>query len=152
MYTLDVQKDGSSLLHVTLGMVSLASHGRESFVPAYDYARSRQGFGPGTPFHEEASEQFKVALDVIDFGRDKEEARRQLEVILSEAQKRDATTLWHLLSRIEATDRGRVYDRLVAFVTPPDSVTRDGILTLDAKMLRAWGESIPELWWMTRNP
>jgi hypothetical protein len=150
MYTLDVQKDGSSLLHVTLGMVSLASHGRESFVPAYDYAHSRPGFGPGTPFHEKSSERLKAALDAIDFGRDRKEASRQVDVVLAEAQERDATTLWHLLSRIEVGERGRVFDQLASFVTPPDGVTRDGILALDAKMLRAWGESVPELWWMTR--
>ena len=132
-------------------MVSLANHGRESFVPAYDYAHSRRGFGPGTPFHEQSSEQFKAALDAIDFGSDKQEAGRQVNVVVAEAQKRDATTLWHLLPRIEAGDRGKVYDRLAQFVAPPDSVSRDGILALDAKMLRAWGESIPELWWMTKD-
>ena len=150
MYTLDVQKDGSSLLHVTLGMVSLASHGRESFVPAYNYAHSRQGFGPGTPFHEESSTRLRAALDAIDFGRDRQEASRQADVVLAEAQERDATTLWHLLSRVEAVERSKVYDRLAGFVPPPDGVTRDGILALDAKMLRAWGEAVPELWWMTR--
>jgi hypothetical protein len=149
MYTLDVQTDGSSLLHVTLGMVSLASHGRESFVPAYNYAHSRPHYGPGTPFHEESSEQFKAALDLIDFGRDKPDTR-QLDLILSEARERDAATLWHLLSRIDAAERGKVYDHLARFVEPPKSVTREGVLSLDAQMLRTWGEAIPALWWMTR--
>ena len=151
MYTLDVQKDGSSLLHVTLGMVSLASHGRESFVPAYDYAHSRPGFGPGTPFHQESSEAFKAALDVIDFGSDKEDGERLLDVILSEARKRDATTLWHLLSRVGAAGRTRIFDRLAEFVAPPASVSREGILALDPRMVRTWGEAIPELFWMTRD-
>jgi hypothetical protein len=151
IYTLDVQKDGSSLLHVTLGMVSLASHGRESFVPAYDFARSRPNFGPGTPFHEQSSERFKAALDVIDFGTDRSEASLQLGVILSEAQERDATTLWHLLSRVESGDRVRVYDRLARFIAPPAGVTRDGILALEAKMVRAWGEEVPELFWMKQS-
>ncbi len=148
IYTLEVQKDGSSLLHVTLGMVSLASHGRESFVPAYAFARSRPNFGPGTPFHEQSSERFKAAVDAIDFGEDRLQAGQQLEVILLEAQERDATTLWHLLSRVEPGDRGKVYDRLAGFVAPPAGVTREGILSLDAKMVRVWGEDVPELFWM----
>jgi hypothetical protein len=152
IYTLDVQKDGSSLLHVTLGMVSLASDGRESFVPAHHFARSRHNFGPGTPFHEESSEQFKAALDVIDFGGDRSEAGRQLNVILSNAQKHDAATLWHLLSRVESGDRGKVYDRLARFIPAPSNVTRDGIVGLDSEMVRTWAEEIPELWFMTRLP
>jgi hypothetical protein len=58
--------------------------------------------------------------------------------VLDEARPRDALTLWHLLSRLDAADRARVYDRLAALVPPPQRVSRDGVLAHDRKMLDLW--------------
>jgi len=147
-YLLEVQKDGSALLHVTLGMVALNHDGREAFVPRDFLARTRNGFGPGTPFREDSSAELQAALDTLDFHRDKRGTRDQVAVVLAETNARDAVTLWHLLPRIDSQDRPAVYDRLAAFVPPPSDVTRTGIAALDPTMLRAWGEAIPELYWM----
>jgi hypothetical protein len=150
-YTLEVEKDGGSLLHVKLGMVSLENHGRSAFVPAHFLARTQRAGAIGTPFHEDASEQFQSALNTIDFSRDERARETEARLILAQAQDRDAVTLWHLLPRVDSQMRADVYDRLVAMAPPPREVTRSGILSLDSKMLRAWGEAIPELWWMTRE-
>jgi hypothetical protein len=150
-YTLEVQKDGSSLLHVTLGMVSLENDGRASYVPASFLARTRKGDGPGTPYREDASEHFKAALDVIDFGKDERTRDLQATAVLAEAQDGDAVTLWHLLPRIGSPVRDDIYKRLAAIVPPPPEATHDGILALNSKMLRAWGEAIPQLWWMKES-
>jgi len=150
-YTLEVEKNGGSLLHVTLGMVSLENHGRSAFVPAHFLARSQLGGVPGTPFHEDASARFQAALNAIDFGHDERVSESEARWVLAQAQDRDAVTLWHLLSRVDPQVRADVYDRLAAMTSPPSGVTRDGILSLDSKMLRAWGEAIPDFWWMTRE-
>ena len=50
-------------------------------------------------------------------------------------------TLWHLLSRVNEENRGRVYDRLVALAAPPKGVTREGALRLDPAMLDTWWSS-----------
>src|SRR5262249_3181496 len=72
-----------------------------------------------------------------DFGGS--EARHSaLATILDEARARDAFTLWHLLRRVEAGDRPRVYARLEALVPAPKGVTREGVLQLDSAMLDAW--------------
>jgi hypothetical protein len=147
-YTLEVQKDGSALLHVTLGMVALNHDGREAFVPQQFLARTRNGFGPGTPFREDSSAELKDALDALDFDRDNRDPRSQVGVVLAKAGSWDAVTLWHLLARVDLQDRPAVYDRLAAFVPPPSDVTRAGIVALDPTMLRAWGEAIPDLSWM----
>jgi hypothetical protein len=53
-------------------------------------------------------------------------------------------TLWHLLSRVEADDRARVYDRIAALTPVPAGVSRERALKLDPETLKRW---IHELAW-----
>jgi len=80
--------------------------------------------------------------------------RRQREATLTSAlnaaRPRDALTLWHLLSRTEGAERGRVFDRLEQYVPPPTGVTREGILAGDRHMLDLWWDSLglrDTSWW-----
>lgn len=66
-YTLHVDPGGAGLLHVTYGWVAFEQDGHESFVPANAMAVTRPGFGPGTPFFEDASPDLRAALDKLDF-------------------------------------------------------------------------------------
>src|SRR5882724_8620742 len=59
-YTLEVDENGNSILHVTLGWVSLQLIDRESSVPAGAACAMRRGVGPGTPYFEDASELFRT--------------------------------------------------------------------------------------------
>src|SRR6185437_16578028 len=56
----------------------------------------------------------------------------------SESRKRDALTLWHLLSRADDEQRMAVYEHLRALVPPPANVTKEGVLRLDQVMLDRW--------------
>ena len=138
-YTLIVDEHGAGILRTTLGWVGFKLQGREAFIPAGAVGATRPGIGPGTPYYEDASESFRAALAKFDFEKlsaaDRDAA---LNTILEESRKRDALTLWHLLSRAEGSERRRVYDRLAAFVPPPSGVTPDGIMHLDREMLDAW--------------
>ena len=89
------------------------------------------------------SAALRHAVDDFDSGTD---ARRALEVILNEARIRDTLTLWHLLSRVDPSDRERVYDRIAALAPPPVRVSRDQILALDADALRRWREELAWKW------
>jgi len=51
-------------------------------------------------------------------------------------------TLWHLLARVPAADRDRVFDRLATFVAPPAGVTREGVRAGDKQMLDAWWDAL----------
>jgi len=137
-YTLEVDNDGHSILHVTLGWVSLQLTDRESSVPAGAACVMKPGFGPGTPYFEDASELFRAALLKFDFSGNQEDRKSALATILSEARARDAMTLWYLLLRVDPCCRPAVYDRMAALVNPPPDVTREGILNLDARMLDLW--------------
>jgi hypothetical protein len=139
-YTLQVNADGSGTLRTTLGWVGFHLNGRDSFIPAGAMCLTRPGPGPGTPYFEDASPQFRDALHAFDTADPSSYAHaQQLAIILAEARAKDALTLWHLLSRTAGPERAEVYDRLAALVLPPNGVTRDGILALNRSMLdRYW--------------
>ncbi|HEY2384617.1 MAG TPA: FecR domain-containing protein [Terriglobia bacterium] len=145
-YSLEVQEDGSSLLHVTVGLVAFERDGRETIVPAGAFCRTRRNAGPGTPFFEDSSTDFKAALQKVDSLSEGPERTRQLEIVLEKSHIRDALSLWHLIPRLEAQSRGLIYDRLAQLLPPPPGVTRDGIVALDPKMLDAWRTIVSQLW------
>lgn len=142
-YTLEVDKDGNGKLHVTGGFVALEKDGRESIVPAGAIAFTKKGKGIGTPFADDASSKFQNALYKFDFENGGSKA---LQTIINEASLYDSLTLWHLLSRVEKTQRGKVFDALALQVKSPAKVTREGILKLDKKMLDAWWQEIEKVW------
>jgi hypothetical protein len=138
-YTLEVDKDGGGLVSVLAGWVSFEHAGRESFIPAGAACRMRPGRGPGTPYREQASPALRQALQDFDFAGGGD---RALAIVLAEATKEDAFTLWHLLTRCEPAEKPRVYDALAALVPPPAGVTRDGILHGDRQMLDLWWDHL----------
>lgn len=146
-YTLEVDEHGASLLHVTSGFVALDAGGRESVVPAGAACTTRSGTGPGTPYFEDASDEFRTSLNALDFGNvSGEEREKALGTLLDYARGRDGLTLWHLLPRVSGDERSRVYERLAALVPPPPNVTREGIMQLDKEMLDHWKGKLEEAW------
>jgi FecR protein/Putative zinc-finger len=147
-YTLEVNDQGASLLHVTSGWVALQLKDRESMVPAGAACQTRPGVGPGTPYFEDASEAFRNALAKFDFEHDvrHEGETEQLEVLLNAARTRDSLTIWHLLFRSEGAERMRVYDRLAELAPPPQNVTREGVLQLNPEMMASWRDSLESTW------
>lgn len=141
-YTLEVDDAGSGLLRVETGWVGFESRGLQSLVPAGAACPTRQGVGPGTPYFETAPEVLREALAVIDFDSDPDRRATALDTVLAAARPRDAFSLWHLLSRLDGEDRGRVHDRLAVLVPPPDGVTREGILGDDRAMRDAWWDEL----------
>ena len=142
VYTLHVDDSGAGLLRTTIGWVGFKLNGHESFIPAGAVCATRPKTGPGTPYFEDASASFRDALSKFDFAANTPAERNVLlGIILVDARKNDALTLWHLLSRVSDADRPGVYDRLAALAPPPAEVTREGILRLDQKMLDSWWNS-----------
>ena len=141
-YTLEVDDAGRGLLHVTSGYVALETETRESIVPAGAACLTQPGAGPGTPFFEDAPEALVEALARLDFENDP----AALGAVLDGARERDTLTLWHLLSRVGADDRARVYERLASLAPPPAGVTREGVLSLDRAMLDAWKDNLEGTW------
>jgi hypothetical protein len=142
-YTLEVDRDGGSKLHVTSGFVALERGGRESIVPAGAICFTRRGRGLGTPFSDDASLEFQRAIQRFDFENG---GAASVQTIIKEAGLYDSLTLWHLLSRVPKNEREKVFAALANYVKPPANVTREGVLRLDKKMLDNWWKEIENVW------
>jgi hypothetical protein len=146
-YTLEMDEGGFGQLHVTRGYVALENkQGPESVVPAGAFCEIRPGTRPGTPYSENASDTLRAALAQFDFGNGGSAA---ISTMLAEAREADSFTLFHLLFRVVPAERGRVYDRMVEFVSPPEGVTRAGVLQGDKRMLELWADKfgLGQSWW-----
>ncbi|HYE16064.1 MAG TPA: zf-HC2 domain-containing protein [Pyrinomonadaceae bacterium] len=149
-YTLEVDDDGRSLLHVTSGWVALETEGaHDSLVPAGAACVTKPGKGPGTPFFEDAPAELVRALREFDFGGGGSAA---LDAVLANSRPRDTLTLWHLLPRTAAAERERVFERLASLSPPPGGVTREGALALDPFMLDAWKVALTDEWMTESMP
>jgi hypothetical protein len=142
-YDLNADDLGRGVLRVTRGWVSYQWKGAESLVPAGASCRTRPKAGPGIPYFDDAPEPLKKAADAFAFEKGGNEA---LAIILSEARVRDTLTLWHLLSRVAAADRGRVFDRMAALSPSPSGVSREQVLQLDPAALKLWREDLAWKW------
>ena len=136
---------------VETGWVAFEHKGRESFIPQNAMCATRPGAGPGTPCYKDAPDGIVDALTILDFSPTDDVRRAQaLDLVLSRARAKDAFTLWHLLSRVTAPERARVYERLASLVPPPSGVTRDRILAADRRALDAWWNALgldSMSWW-----
>jgi predicted anti-sigma-YlaC factor YlaD len=141
-YVLDTDEDGFGLLRVTKGWVAFQWNGLESLVPAGARCETRPHAGPGVPYFDDAPEALKQAVASFAFEKAGSDV---LGVILAESHVRDTLTLWHLVSRVDMADRGRLYDRISA-LTPVPGVTREQVLKLDPDTLRHWKNELAWTW------
>jgi len=143
-YTLAVDSSGNGTIHVTGGYVEFDWGGRRSIVPLGFRADTRRGFGPGTPYAEDASLALRQAVAAFDFANGGPAAVRRA---LAAARSEDAVSLWHLLERVDPSLRRAVYDRLASLVPPPAGVTSEGALRLDRTTLDTYWNTIRRIAW-----
>ena len=148
-YTLTTDEDGTGVVRVTTGWVGFELKGREAFIPAGAVCHTRPAVGPGTPHYEDKSPEFLAAIETIDFGRP-EDAAAALTRVLTDARAEDSFTVWHLLTRVEPSLRGQVFDRLAQLVPAPSGVTREGVARGQRDMLDRWWDALgfgTAAWW-----
>lgn len=134
-YTINVDGSGNGLLRVSMGWVAFQYEGRESFIPEGAECVTRKREGPGIPFYEDAPEPLRRGVSIFDAG----DPTSALDRILSSARPRDGLTLWHLLTRVPAGDRARVFDRFAQVVTLPPGISREGAVRRDPQTIdRCW--------------
>jgi hypothetical protein len=142
-YALNTDEDGFGLLRVTKGWVSFQWKGLESLVPAGASCPTHPRGGPGIPYFDDTPESLKQALASLGFEKGGSDA---LSTVLTESRVRDTLTLWHLLARVDAGDRPRVYDRMAALTPVPAGVSRERALNLDPETLKRWKDELAWTW------
>ncbi|MGH8721867.1 MAG: hypothetical protein ACREU4_07775, partial [Burkholderiales bacterium] len=130
-YTLETDSLGNGRLHVVGGIVEFQTGDRFAKVPMGALVAIRASEGPGIPYVEDAPAGLRRALESGD-----------VPAALRAARAEDALSLWHLVQRVDAAQRGAVYDRLAELVPPPAGVTREGAVALAPDALERYWSSI----------
>ncbi len=142
-FTLHVDEKGAGMLRVTSGWVQFQLEDRRAIVPAGAAALTRPGVGPGTPFFEDSSSAFRAALERLDFEAGGYGDARALEIVLSEARRKDVLTLLSLFRRVPPSARGLLFDRAAQLVPPPAGLTReDAIDQTNTPGMDAWWKKL----------
>lgn len=129
-YELHVDAQGGSRLDVLSGLVELEGHGRRSIVPEGMWSVTVPGQGPGVPIDRQATPALIGAVERLA------EEGSMLWLLLRQAGKADAVTLWHLLPRTAGEARRAVYTRLQELVPAP--ISEEAALRLDPTQLEVW--------------
>ena len=137
-YSLEVDGEGNTVVHVSHGLVSIESRGRNSYILEGAVCVARKGLGLGTPYYGDASPALIQALDDFDVHAQTE----ALATVIAEARKKDVLTLWHLIPKTTGIQRAAIIDRMDAFVPLPPGATRDGVSNGEGEMLDRWWNSI----------
>lgn len=147
-YTLTVDADGRSRVHVTMGRVSFEDGTREVFIPAKGVCMSRPG-RPGTPFWEDAAEPMAAAVRDFDEATPAGRAAAAHVVANLAEEARDTLMLWHFLQDPDTQVNRAGLDGLTKLFAAPDGVTREAVLRREKAALEAWRDHLrPEWhWW-----
>jgi hypothetical protein len=129
-YTVTVNDAGDGLLRVSYGWVAFQYEDRESFIPAGAECVTRRRTGPGIPYYADAPRELRDGLERFERGDE-----GALDGVLAAARPHDGLTLWHLLTRVRAEARGRVFDRFARLESLPAGVAREGASKKDARTL-----------------
>jgi hypothetical protein len=131
-YTLSVLPDDSGILTVQSGWVALQAGPIESFIPAGAACRTRPRRGPGLPYFDDAPAVLRDAVTKFDATGDHE----GLNIIISNARRRDALTLWHLVIRTSGADRDLVVQKLGDLIP---GINSSGLRSGDSRAVdQAW--------------
>ncbi len=138
-YSVEVSENGSSFFSVSSGSIIIKSGGKNEIVPAGLVCETNKNAGPGTPYRISADTEFKAALSRLDFGKGTDD---DLEILLQNAGRQDALSLWYLLRDAAPGKVKPIYDRLAELIKPPDGVTLEGIMEGNNSMLLNWWEKL----------
>jgi ferric-dicitrate binding protein FerR (iron transport regulator) len=152
-FTLSVTSAGSGLLRVQHGWVELQKYGLQSLIPEGAQAELDSKSGPGTPFDDHATAQFRAALKAIDaLGRSVPANDPAIEQLAEASSAKDAITLISLLTRYPQLADTAIYDRAIAVLPPPNGLTRDAVRSKNQDLMDDWWHELPysrlKSWWL----
>lgn len=119
-------------LFVYRGTLKIGTKGFESIVPEGFACEVKKGRYV-IPFDPNSDTQLINLLKEFAGPNDP-----NLVTITSLAAEKDALSLWHVLQLTSEINRTIAYNKLRGLVSPPSSVTEEGILALNREMLNQW--------------
>lgn len=147
VYSVDVDDERRTVLHVSLGLVSVEAGERAVFVPEGSSCVAHPDLGPEVPLWDGTPAEVQAAVRRIQFAADP--APGELEFLVG---LRDTLVLWHLLSAPSAAVRAAAYDNLDAEHSAPSTVSRATVLGPDGPerrlALEDWRVNLGVSWWI----
>ena len=142
VYTLQIDKLGAGMLRVESGEVELVGPIHRARVPAGNSVHVNRAMGPGLPFPDNASPEFIAALTAFEKSRD----AAAVNSLLDAATPGTTVTLWHLLPRVDGTDRAAVAKKLAQLSPLPAGAQLEAIIQLDPRSMEAWRGAMEPAW------
>lgn len=135
-YNLIVNDSTSSIVHANSGWVLVKFKDKKSLLPAHSSCISKKDAGLGTPFLDDASQNFKETLAKIDFEHSDES---ELQKLLAQSRAEDIITLFHLLINTNTESRSRIFNRIASLHKLSPLISAQKIISGDKEMLgRLW--------------
>jgi hypothetical protein len=136
IYYLTVDEKFNTKLQVKSGWVLMIADDIKSLLSTASICYADKKSGMGVPFSINATDSFKSALYNFNL---ETRTGNELSTILSESQKEDLSSLFHLLIRSRNEQREKIFNRIKLLSVIPQQITQDGILNGDKDMLgRLW--------------
>ncbi|HTF90191.1 MAG TPA: hypothetical protein VK843_17380 [Planctomycetota bacterium] len=121
-YTLSVEADGSTFVHVDLGEVAFVEGGRETWIPKDASCRAWPSRGSGTPRWDDARPELIAAIEALDRAKPGESSAAAAALIRTCDQKRDALSLWHLTNESDRAVADAAWKKLIELIGVPEGV------------------------------
>ncbi len=140
-YELTVDDEGHGMLSVSYGSVALERENRApTLVVENTYCKIGPN-GPGTPLSKNASQELRNAADELDAGD-----ATAFDRVLAAAGPNDTATLWHVMRRMDADERGRAWDALAKIVPPPKDAPREAVVRGERPAIASYKEALTPSW------
>lgn len=137
VYNISVDEKFTTMLQVKSGWVLMENGKQKCLLPAGTSCYSDTSIGLGTPFSDNASELFRQALFTFDF----KDSTKKIETVLSESEKDDFISLFHLLLKTDKETKEKIFDRLAQLTNIPKQIRKELIVDGDKYTLaRLWIE------------
>jgi hypothetical protein len=134
-FTVYANDYNDAIIFVKYGFVEIEFNGETFYVDENYSCRIKSGFRPGIPFHKNASDTLKAAIEEFDY---KNGGENSVEKIISAAKEYDVLTLLALIPQVKQLQRQIIFQEISNRFPPPENVTRAGILRLEKEMLYRW--------------
>ncbi len=152
-FTVETDAQGKGRLQVLTGWVQLEIDDQQVLIPGGAICLLRPGGTLGTPYFEDASPEFRAALERLNFQSEDAAARAgSLAALLAAARPRDVYSLMEMLRMSSGEERRRIVDRGLELLPAPPGVTRAGLLRGDPAMMDQWRHQLGlgevKRWWV----